>query len=92
MKPYLLLLFALLLATIPAQAQRQISIGMPVGVSSTEDAAPDVAATNWAPVTIPHTWNADSYRRGAGWYAKTFAAPTSWKGQANFRALRGGFR
>ncbi len=83
MKKHLLLL-ALLLVTIPAQAQRQ-NLDWNAGWRFlNEDAAPDVADQSWAPVTIPHTWNADNYRRGAGWYAKTFEAPASWRNKRVF--------
>lgn len=49
-------------------------------IAGAEAAAIDDA--QWAPVDLPHTWNAkdgqdggDNYRRGVGWYRKSFAVP-----------------
>jgi beta-galactosidase len=42
----------------------------------------------WAPVTVPHTWNArdgedggNNYYRGAGWYRRHYTPPTSFAGK-----------
>ena len=48
------------------------------------DAAPDAETGKWTPIEIPHTWNAVTYRRGAGWYAKTFDAPATWRNKRVF--------
>ncbi|RYG67990.1 glycoside hydrolase family 2, partial [bacterium] len=51
------------------------------------EAQPSDSTTDWATVQIPHTWNVDNYRRGAGWYAKSFSAPTTWKNKRVFIAF-----
>jgi beta-galactosidase len=44
------------------------------------------SATGWAPVSVPHTWNATDvlddepgYYRGVGWYRKTLYVPADWQ-------------
>jgi beta-galactosidase len=50
------------------------------------DTAKKTVDNNWAPVSIPHTWNAQDvmddvpgYYRGDGWYKKTIYVPADWK-------------
>jgi beta-galactosidase len=45
--------------------------------------------STWETVRVPHTWNAaDSYSedfyRGPGWYRRTLAIPSAWKGKRVF--------
>lgn len=42
------------------------------------------AASDYAPVSIPHTWNTDAYTvkdyyRGTAWYRKSLDIPAAWK-------------
>jgi beta-glucuronidase len=46
---------------------------------------PDVPETGWHPVTVPHTWQIDPETTdymGAGWYRRSFDAPTAWADRA----------
>ena len=50
------------------------------------DTTAKTAENNWAPVSIPHTWNAQDvmddepgYFTGDGWYKKTIYIPANWK-------------
>lgn len=50
--------------------------------------------SRWTPVSLPHTWNTDSYTvkdyyQGPGWYRKTVCLPQQWAGKQVFLKLEG---
>ena len=88
-------MLGLLLFTASAHAQRvQVSMNdgwrfayEPAG----EPATPGFDDAVWERVTVPHTWNAEDafdkeegYRRGVGWYRKTFALDPALDGRRLF--------
>jgi beta-galactosidase len=57
------------------------------------------APAGWAPVALPHTWNAqdgadggNDYVRGTGWYLRRFAPEAAWRGRRIFLQFDGANR
>ena len=97
-------LFSIFLIALPAAAQ-QTGSRMQFTINEAWQYAPGplegAMATNyddsdWTPVTLPHTWNAEDafdkepgYRRGIGWYRKLLSLDESLQGKRIYLYFEG---
>lgn len=81
----------------PPRASTRLALDWHYADGDPADAqSPGFDDAGWQRVSLPHTWNADDafdkrrpYRRGVGWYRRTFGAPDDARGQRVFLRFEG---